>query len=141
MITLPAPRLSPKYTAFLREFQDMPQIVAGDEDERNVLAAAFRALWEVPKNGGQLSTECAVDVLVMLVRAPDCERREVEIKKLIEQLAKAKPKVSVYDTHRIFGAFQNAQDRGKGLKRLQTMYLEHSRKHLRAMYLKSRRSK
>ena len=139
MITLSAPRLNLKYTAILREFQDMPQIVAGDEDERNVLAAAFRALWDLPKNGGQLSTECAVDMLVTLVRSPDCERRKEEIKKLIEQLAKAKPKVSVYDTHRIFGAFQNAQDRG--LNQLKTMYLERSRKHLRAMYLKSRRSK
>ena len=129
MITLSAPRLSPKYTAILRELQDMPQIVAEDEDDRNALAAVIRALWDVPKNGGQLSTEGAVDVLVMLVRSPDCERREEEIKKLIEQLAKAIPEVSVYDSHRIIGAFRNAQDRGKRVK------------HLRAMYLKSPRSK
>ena len=141
MITLLAPRLSPQYTAILRELQDMPQIVADDEDDRNVSAAAFMALWDVPKNGGQLSTEGAVDVLVMLVRGPDCGRREVEIKKLIEQLARKLDQVSVYDSRRIIGAFQNAQDRGKRVKHLETMYLKHWRKHLRAMYLKSRRSK
>ena len=132
MITLSAPRLNLKYTAILRELQDMPQIVAEDEDDRNVLTAVIMAMWDVPKNGGRLSTEGAVDVLVMLVRSPDCERREEEIKKLIEQLAKAMPEVSVYDSRRIIGAFQNALDRGKRVKHLETMYLKHWRKHLQA---------
>ena len=113
MITLSAPRLNLKNTALLRELQAMPPIVAEDKDDRNALAAVIRALGDVPKNGGQLSTEGAVEVLVMLVRSPDCERREEEIKKLIEQLAKAIPEVSVLDSHRITGAFRNAQDRGE----------------------------
>jgi hypothetical protein len=77
---LSAPRLNLKFTAILRELQDMPQIVAKDKDDRNALAAVIRALGDVPKNGGQLSTEGAVEVLVMLVRSPECERREEEIK-------------------------------------------------------------
>ena len=127
MITLSAPRLNPKYAAIDRELSALPPIVAEDKDDLNALAAVNRALGDVPKNGGQLSTEGAVHALVLLVRSPECERREVEIKELIEQLAKAIPEVSVPNTHRIAGAFRNAQDRGKHVKHLWAMYLKRPR--------------
>ena len=102
--------------------QEASDDVANDAADREALFAAARALAGV-ENGGELSTEGAVDVLVMFVRSPDCKRHEEEIKALIALLAKATPEVGYHESRRIVGAFDKALYRGKDVGHLKSMYL------------------
>ena len=120
MITLPAPRLGPKYEAFLRAAQEAGRAVATDAADLDALYAAAKVVASV-ENGGELSTAGIVDVLVMFLRSKDCKLYEEAIKELIKLLAKRE--VGYEESRRIAGAFKKALSRGKDVGHLKRMYM------------------
>ena len=123
---LQEPKLSPKYAAVLRVLHAASEAVEEDASDVDTLTSVL--LSKADQEDGELRTEHAVDVLVVVLRAKECEQYEEDIKKLISLITQ-RP-LGYQEWRRVSGALADASKRGKRVGHLRRML--NNRRNLQA---------